>query len=526
MGNYLREIIAGAAIAALAVGCGPVEDGSVEAPPVQAQSQSLAALSGVVLDWNDQPVAFADVALAINGQNVTEKVQADAHGAYRLDIPVDAVREAERRQQEVTLLFWSPLEDRGKAGTVEGDRVHLLPVTLREFIDMNSIADEAEITVRPAYVPLQAKGYEITEELVREGGELTWDLPESPVGGALRITVVIEPNSIKVDGDDPQDEITLTVLDAERAPMQVLQGGYGVLWTIQPRDIRFDPPAKLRLEGDRLPMVGLADIELGNPFQVFGATLDRGWVEYGNVFVAGVTDTQRLVLESSTGIIHRGAWGHVLSDPNADAGALITCYDYEIERYVSCAQYSVTNILQPLMHTRVARTQRDYPGVVDSPFWYTDLESVCSGCSNIGVPGAQMATGLTMTPKSGDVLCSASNTPGCIPDAGDPMRFWVRALCADEAAMTDINARNELLNSRDTFVALAEDPDELDTDEARALWEEFVANDPNAPADVVVNPGGQFSYAPVLCVVQNSCGDGNIQTGWAGPRPANCPVLP
>ncbi|MCA9561013.1 MAG: carboxypeptidase regulatory-like domain-containing protein, partial [Myxococcales bacterium] len=235
----LTKWATGCALMLAAAACGPVEDESVEAPTGQAEQAVTARLSGTVLDWNDQAVANADVQLMLNGKAHGEPTLTDADGRYTLTVDVAAIQEAARMRQEITLSVYSPYEDRGAEATFEGDRIRLLPLTLREFIDMDALQDGADVNVRTAYVPLQAKGYKITPELVANGGEMTWKVP-NPMGEGedIEVTLIVEPNSIKVDGDDPQDEITLTVLDAERAPMQIPNDGFGVMWTIQPRDVR------------------------------------------------------------------------------------------------------------------------------------------------------------------------------------------------------------------------------------------------------------------------------------------------
>lgn len=381
--NQLRYLAAITAI--FMVACeAEVGPDAPEGPAVEVTNPAMhAALAGVVLDWNDQPVAGAEVRLAVGGVAVTNTVISDANGGYKLtDVPVDVVEEGIRQRKEVMVLFTSPREDLLPHGTVEGDRINLLPVTLREFIDMDDLQPGADVWLRTAYVPLQQRGYKITPELIANGGELTWKIRNSPVGGDLEITVIVEPNSIIPDGDDPQDEITLTILDAERAPMQIPNEGMGVLWTIQPRDVRFDPPARLRIKGERLNILGLADADVGSEFEINGATLDRGWKRYGDVEIAAVDD-MTVTLESTTGIIPKGAWGHVLSNPDSDAGALVTCRN-SLGTPVVCAIWDAFN---------VADTQKDYNNQ-NRPFYFTDRETICSGCTDIGAPYAQMATGL------------------------------------------------------------------------------------------------------------------------------------
>jgi hypothetical protein len=505
------------ALAVATAACGPTEDEAL--PPVADETPAAtatAALRGTVVDWNDQAVAGAEVALAINGREVGDRVTTDEDGAYTLDVAVDAIRAAQNARQEITVLVYSPRVDRLPYDTVEGDRVHLLPITLREFIDLGDLQDGAEVSLRTAYVPLQAKGYKITPELVANGGTLAWTVVDPGTGTDITVEVVIEPDSIKVDGDEPQDEITLTVLDAERAPMQIPGNGFGLMWTLQPRDIRFDPPARIRMTGERLPMLGLADVEVGTEFELFGATLDRGWAYQGNVAIAELSD-MTVTVESTEGIIRRGAWGHVLSDPNSDAGALVTCHDRETGKKVACALFSRAYRFGHLLTDNgVSKTQRDYPNLTaatNNPFvdpaeagpgvrglYYTDLETVCAGCTNNGQPHSQMSTGIDLDGLTG------------------PATIWAFQLCESERAERDIEVRdamvwNRLNNGPYAFLAL-DRPEAVEDLQAQIdLWNEYVANAPDAPASASQDPRVRFGYLASLPTVA-TCNDGDYQAGW------------
>lgn len=443
----LLAIVAGASLFASA--CGTESDTQTPAPVVETNAAMHAALSGVILDWNDQPVGNAEVMLAVGGETVTTSVFTDTDGRYRLtDVPVDLVEAGLRERKEVSLLFFSPREDLAPHGTVEGDRIHLLPVTLREFIDMDDLAPGADVWLRTAYVPLQQRGYKITPELIKNGGELTWKVRNSPVGGDLEVTVIVEPGSIIPDGEDPQDEITLTILDAERAPMQIPNNGVGILWTLQPRDIRFDPPARLRIKGERLNILGLADADVGSAFEINGATLERGWKRYGDVEIADMTD-MTVTLESTTGIIPKGAWGHVLSNPDSDAGALVTCRN-ALGTPVVCAIWDAF---------QVAETQKDYNNT-NRPFYFTDRETICGNCTDIGAPYAQMATGL--------------NTGG---EPAVTARLVVTELCASWLPLTNEQRDLVLFDTFNGDFGLAEGIEDID-DQVQA-WADY-CNDPEA----------------------------------------------
>ncbi|MCA9538402.1 MAG: carboxypeptidase regulatory-like domain-containing protein [Myxococcales bacterium] len=480
-----------------------------EAPIVDSQSQSLATLTGRILDTQNMPVADADVMLALNGIAVGEATLTAGDGTYALPVHVPAIRDALAKRQEITLLVYSPYEDRGARGTFSGDRIHLLPVTLRQFVDLEAVEVGGEYAVRTAYVPLQAIGYQITDELVRDGGELTWRLPDSPAGD-VEVSLIIAPGAIKIAGDEPQREITLTIIENEKAPMAIPDDGYGVMWTIQPRDIVFDPPAKMRIKGDRLNILGLVDSEPGNTFELFGASLDRGWRLYGDMQIVELSGNT-VVLESPDGIIQRGAWGHVLSDPASDAGMLATCRNKHSGLAVVCAIFAprgfeLSGPPLSLFETQVARRQADY-NPVDRPFWYTDHENRCQNCTNIGRPEAQMAVGLSVG----------------LPEEDSTGVFVVATeLCQSEVNVRPLNDRDALILNRIANWSLQFGVDEVDPGDGAGqtprtqLWESF-CNDEDAcpaydPADLEIHRR-QFSRNHIFQTSNLHCAEGDRQAG-------------
>lgn len=357
-----------------------------------------AGLEGFVIDTNGARVAGAEVALAIGNVPVTPSVLTDDVGGYTLlDVPVDRVRTALEAGEEITLTIHTPREDRAPFGTFEGDRVHLTPISLRQFAKLENLNADELLTVRSAVVPLQSAGHAITEELIRDGGRLTWKFEDSPVGD-LEVTLIVAPGSIHLEADDPQMEITLTPIDPEWAPMQIPDGGYGPLWTIQPRGVTFDPPAQVEFSGARMPLLGTTPPDVGSTFELFGASLEQGWQLFGDVELTAF-DGMNVTLKSVGGIIHQGAWGHVFANATTDAGVLITCKDYN-ENPVKCAVFD-DNYSSELRNGWVAWEQRDYNNQ-HHPIYFTDIEPVCSGCTNIGAPYAQMAMGLNICNKAAD----------------------------------------------------------------------------------------------------------------------------
>lgn len=494
---------------ALTTAC--VDATDVEAPAV---GEAPATLTGTIHDTLDAPVAHAEVVLSINGYEVGQTVLTDAEGRYALPVQPSAISEALRVRQEIQVLVRPPLEDRGARGTWAGDRIQLLPLTLREFVPVERIVPGARLDMKPGFVPVQGKGHPITDALMRDGGELTWHMARSPVG-PLDVTLVIEPGSMKIVGDDPQDEITLTILEREKAPMAIPDDGYGLMWTIQPRDVAFDPPAKVRIEGGRLELLGLVDAEPGTTFELYGASLDRGWMLYGDVRVDALTD-DRVTLESVEGIIRRGAWGHVLSNPASDAGMLATCRNKHTGRYVACAIFGQRGFAEAgpplsLFETQISNRQADYQRKPDRPFWYTDRENRCQNCTNIGVPQAQMAVGLSVG----------------LPEAeGDQAVFVVATeLCQSEFAVRNLDERDALVAGRIANWALQFGVEEIDIGAGQgdtprtALWESF-CNDDEAcpdfqPGEIEVTRR-QFTRRHVFETSSFHCAADDRQEGWVG----------
>ncbi|MCB9541332.1 MAG: carboxypeptidase-like regulatory domain-containing protein [bacterium] len=475
-------------------------------------TEAPAYLGGVILDTLDEPVVNATVALAINGIEQGEPVLTDLQGRYALPVSVADINGAQRVRQEIQVLVRPPLEDRGPQGTWAGDRIQMLPITLREFADLDALRPGEMLRMKTGYVPVQNEGFKITPELIREGGTLTWNMKGTPAGD-VDVSLVIEPGAIRFDGEDPQDEITMTVLTPEKAPMQIPNDGYGMMWTIQPRNIVFDPPAKIRIAGQRLDLVGLVDVEPGNRFELYGASLDRGWKLFGDIEVVELDDS-RVTFESVEGILQRGAWGHVLSNPDSDAGMLATCQNKTTGNYVVCAIFAPRGLREAgpplsLFETQVSATQQDYAGESDRPFWYTDRENPCRECTNIGRPEAQMAVGLTV---------GLPEQPG-----GDVGIFVVATeLCQSEVATVDLDARDALVQGRVQNWSLQFGVQEVHPGAAQArtprtmLWEAY-CNDDDAcpaydPADLRVIRR-QFSRQHVFVTSNQHCAEDDRQVG-------------
>lgn len=312
-------------------------DDIIDSNPLRGEAaiEATARLYGQLLDTDRQPVSGSEVMITVGSVPITDPVLTDADGNYMLEIPVERVHRAWAAGQEVTLLFHSPRDDRKPYGTAEGDLVHLLPATLVEVIGAEALVAGNELSAKTAFVPRQGKGFVVDDELIANGGELVWEVDGSQYGEQFRVTLIIEPGSIH-KGEDPQEEITLTLIEQALAPMAIPEGGFGPLWTIQPRDVEFDPPARIRIEGPRFPVLGASDLAVGERIELFGASLETGWKLFGDIELVSELDG-RVILETLGGIVSHGAWGHVFNNTDNDYGMLVECFDETGQDRVQCA---------------------------------------------------------------------------------------------------------------------------------------------------------------------------------------------
>ncbi len=336
--QWIRNGVVSSAILALSACAGDQDDlgpsDDVDAQ-IEAEVEAKAYLTGQLLDSDEQPVANAEVVLAIGSVPVTEPVMTNAEGFYTIEVPTEEVHDAWAGSQEVTVMFHSPTDDREPLGTVEGDYIHMLPASLDELVPAVELVAGRHLGVKTAYVPRQGQGFPITDELVANGGELTWTTDDSQYGPGFSVTLIIEPGSIH-KGDYPQDEITLTLLEQTKAPMAIPEGGFGPMWSIQPRDIEFDPPARVRIEGDRFPVLGSSELAEGERADLFGASLETGWKLFGDIELVKESEG-RVTLETPEGVISHGAWGHIYAGSGNDYGMLVECYSQATGARVRCA---------------------------------------------------------------------------------------------------------------------------------------------------------------------------------------------
>ena len=367
LGSYLCSL----SVVLVAGACGNV-------PGDISTVRDTSTVTGTVLDTAGVPVDGAHAIVMSGDQQTSYSAVTDAHGTYALeDVPVALLL-----APEATILFVSPLTDRVPMGTSEGDYVHEMPIAVREFVEPAALGVEPSVQARTAYVPLQAEGVPITDELIRDGGELTWQYADDGMRGDLTVTLRIAPGSIAVPAGS-QAELTLTPVDYYKTPMRIPGGGAGALWTLQPRDIEFDPPAELIIEGERAKLLGsrAADVQVGDEVEIYGATPVEGWTKFGDATVAALADG-RVTLASAGGIIHKGAWGHVFGAEGVNAGAEVTCYLGE-DTPVPC---------RIVRSGSVAELQVDWSSAVPLD---TDGEDLaCWDCTNIGAPEAQGSVGL------------------------------------------------------------------------------------------------------------------------------------
>jgi hypothetical protein len=290
---------------------------------------------------------------------------------------------------------------------------------------------------------------------MQNGGELTWSVPDGS-GRNIKVTLIIAPNSIRLPKDSIQEEITLTMLDRERAPMQIPNGGFGPMWTIQPRDTEFDPPARIRLEGARMSLIGTANPSIGQRFDLFGASLEEGWHRYGDVQVVDGHD-DAIVLESKEGILRRGAWGHVFANTFSDSGVLVTCVRNGTP--VPCAIFDDNG--GAVQTGRIAVTQADYNNT-HYRWYFTDIEPVCEDCTNNDAPYSQLALGIN--------LCASwvSGTCSSFLANGTQVTLKAMGLCPTELADNNPTTRIDKIKLRL--------PPQYSPETAPTTWDPLVAS--------------------------------------------------
>ncbi|MBV1859713.1 MAG: carboxypeptidase-like regulatory domain-containing protein [Nannocystaceae bacterium] len=424
----------------LAPGCDEgVDNERTDAEAQEAQEENgVTKLSGQLLDTDGSPIAHAEVSVAVGSVEVTARTMTTADGLYAIDVPLAVVHEALANSQEVAVLFRTPTSDLEPYGTVEGDYVHLLPASLDEFINLDELgADELEMRV--AYVPRQGHGFTITDELIENGGVLTWAPEGTQYGEDFSVSLVIEPGSLH-KGQDRQNEITLTVIEQALAPMQIPADGFGPLWTIQPRDITFDPPARIRIQGNRLPVLGPSDMEVGQETDLYGASLETGWKYFGGIEM--VEDNDGIVtLESTQGIISHGAWGHVFGASGSDWGFLAECFSYPEAGEAPFTTRTPCAIIDdnrnscddPTTHTGVLKCEQiDYNGA-SHRVYSTVTEPKCNGCGGANAPY---------------VLAMGADDIGAGDLAAVNLRVKAVGLCPEETNMTDMDALYASIRAR------------------------------------------------------------------------------
>ncbi len=430
---------------ATGLGCGEdAEPGPIdnEAQGADETPEATTRLTGRLLDTDGQAVGQAEVSLAVGSVEVTARTLTTSDGLYALDVPVAAIETARANSQEISVLFHSPTTDLEPLGTVEGDYVQLLPATLDEFVDLDQIGAEA-LEMRTAYVPRQGHGFAISDELIANGGVLTWSPEGTQYGEGFSVSLIVEPGSIH-RGDSTQDELTLTVLEQAVAPMQIPEDGFGPLWTIQPRDITFDPPARVRIQGQRMPVLGPNDMAVGEQTDLYGASLETGWKYFGAIEMTDDDAEGRITLETTGGIITHGAWGHVFGNAGSDWGALIQCYakrpagdpqKWQIrvpcvvldDNKDSCTDGDTSD------HSGMLKCEQiDYNGD-HYPLYSTVMEPRCRGCGGDTAP---------------TVLAMGIDDPTAADLANVVIRVKAAALCDYEEPMEDMNALWDSVSSR------------------------------------------------------------------------------
>jgi len=165
------------------------------------------------------------------------------------------------------------------------------------------------------------------------------------------------------------------------------------------------------------------------------------------------------------------------------ATTLVTCRNDATGEPVACALYTEANILQQYQHTQVLSEQPDVPEPGPHDFVFTDLDPGCPGCTTIGAPEGQMAVRM-------------DTTIGL-----QPIRVWVRELCADELLL-DQAERVALLGVRSAFLGVGF-PQAVPNDEQLALGEAYLAGLPGQR---------RITHQVTLSTTAAACGPGNVQS--------------
>lgn len=307
---------------AAAIGCAPEADAPNAFDSVADDADRITFV-GTLNDSLERPLG-GSVVMRWQGQDVGASAPVDPiTGEYRIDVPRSIFTDAPSAAslQAAQLVFTPAVEDRAPFGTVEGDPVRALPITIVEFTDRPTLHDAATVELRPAHAPLQGRGYAVPGGTVAQTRVLHWGIND-PLRGHLGVELTLAAGTrIDYPAGAPE-EISLTHVLWDQAPMTCPEDTTCLVYTIQPSGVRFDPPLEIRITGDTGFLFGDTPPALGDRFP-FRLASPFGWEQAGDVEVDRV-DHAEVRFRSVGGLIHSGAWGHVIGSALLESAMVLT----------------------------------------------------------------------------------------------------------------------------------------------------------------------------------------------------------
>lgn len=306
----------------MAIGCDPNFSAPTKAEP-EPPSANLVRLTGALSDSLARPLG-GQVVMRWQGRDVTQPVAVDPiTGRYAIDVSRDIFTDtASAASLQAAQLVFTPIaEDRAPLGTTEGDPVRALPITIVEFANRGSLEHDPVVELRPAFAPLQGPSYRVPAGTVTQTRVLHWGIND-PLRGHLDVELILEAGTqIDYPAGVPE-EISLTHVLWDQAPMTCPEATTCLVYTIQPSGVRFDPPLSMQISGDTGFLFDGTPPALGDRFP-FRLASPFGWEQAGEVEVDTV-NRSAVRFRSVGGLIHSGAWGHVIGNALLESAMVIT----------------------------------------------------------------------------------------------------------------------------------------------------------------------------------------------------------
>lgn len=185
------------------------------------------SVSGVVVDTSNQPVP--GVTASIVGTSLEER--SDDQGRFRIrGVPVGPIR----------LFLW------GITATRDGIWPDL------EF-NLVTVAGQDNTIGRPIRLPALD---EESSRIVGGNKDVTLTLADVP-----GFSLTVSASSATFPNGSRMGRLTVTQVHFDKVPMPPPNGSqFGLAWTLQPADVRFDPPARITLPNNGMPPGQLIDM--------------------------------------------------------------------------------------------------------------------------------------------------------------------------------------------------------------------------------------------------------------------------